>query len=63
LSSTDRIVALGKKYDNPQHQAQRKMRMKQLQSMVEVEAVEEDNEIVLKYVILSLFHGCDDGGL
>jgi ATPase subunit of ABC transporter with duplicated ATPase domains len=38
----------GKKYDNPAHQAQRKMKMKQLESLMEVEAVEEDSELVLR---------------
>jgi ATP-binding cassette subfamily F protein 3 len=36
----------GKKYDNPQHQAQRKMKMKQLEQLEEVEAIEEDGEVV-----------------
>jgi ATP-binding cassette subfamily F protein 3 len=36
----------GKKFDTPQHQAQRKMKMKQLEALVEVEAVEEDAETV-----------------
>lgn len=37
----------GKKYDNPAHQAQRKMKQKQLQALTEVEEVEEDSELVL----------------
>ena len=37
----------GKKYDNPAHQAQRKMKVKQLQALVEVEDVEEESELVL----------------
>ncbi len=35
----------GKKYDNPAHQAQRKMKMKQLEALVEVENVESEAEI------------------
>jgi len=38
----------GKKYDNPAHQAQRKMKMKQLQALVEVEEVEEEADLVLQ---------------
>lgn len=34
----------GKKYDNPAHQSQRKMKIRQLEVMVEVEAVEEEIE-------------------
>jgi len=35
----------GKKYDNPSHQAQRKMKMKQLEEMEEIEDVEQDPEL------------------
>ena len=35
----------GKKYDNPAHQAQRKMKLKQLEAMAEVEDVEEDSGV------------------
>lgn len=41
------IAREGKKYDNPAHQAQRKMKVKQLESMIEVEMVEEDSEVVI----------------
>ena len=37
----------GKKYDNPAHQSQRKMKLKQLEALVEVENVEEDSELVM----------------
>lgn len=37
----------GKKYDNPAHQSQRKMKLKQLEALVEVESVEEDSELVM----------------
>ncbi len=39
----------GKKYDNPAHQAQRKMKMKQLEKMIEVEKVETESELILKF--------------
>ena len=38
----------GKKYDNPSHQSQRKMKMKQLAALQEVHVAEEDSELVLK---------------
>jgi ATPase subunit of ABC transporter with duplicated ATPase domains len=38
----------GKKYDTPQHQAQRKMKMKQLEKLIEVENVEEDSDMHLR---------------
>lgn len=38
----------GKKYDNPSHQSQRRMKIKQLESLVEIEAVEEDADVVLR---------------
>ena len=37
----------GRKYDNPAHQSQRKMKLKQLEALVEVESVEEDGELVM----------------
>jgi ATPase subunit of ABC transporter with duplicated ATPase domains len=39
----------GKKFDNPAHQSQRKMRMKQLETLMEVEEVEEDSELVMTF--------------
>lgn len=39
----------GKKYDNPQHQSQRKMKMKQLEKLTEVEKIEEETELILKF--------------
>lgn len=48
----------GKKYDNPAHQAQRKMKMKQLASLEEVEVQEDDAELVLR---LPSPHGNFDG--
>ncbi len=39
----------GKKYDNPAHQAQRKMKMKQLEKLIEVEKYEPEAELVLKF--------------
>ena len=39
----------GKKYDNPAHQSQRKMKLKQLEAMVEVEGVEVDSELVMHF--------------
>jgi ATPase subunit of ABC transporter with duplicated ATPase domains len=41
----------GKKYDNPAHQSQRKMKLKQLEALMaaEVEAVEEDAELVMSF--------------
>lgn len=39
----------GKKYDNPAHQSQRKMKMKQLSNLIEVEAVEEESETLLRF--------------
>jgi ATP-binding cassette subfamily F protein 3 len=41
------IARDGKKYDNPAHQSQRKMKIKQLASLVEIESVEEDSELVM----------------
>jgi ATP-binding cassette subfamily F protein 3 len=38
----------GKKYDNPAHQAQKKMKMKQLAALEEVEIQEDDAELVLR---------------
>ena len=38
----------GKKYDNPAHQSQRKMKIKQLESLIEIEEVEEDSTTTLK---------------
>lgn len=50
----------GKKYDNPQHQAQRKMKMKQLEALIEVEAVEEDSETVFNLPTpYAVFDPCD----
>jgi ATP-binding cassette subfamily F protein 3 len=43
------IAREGKKYDNPAHQAQRKMKMKQLEKLIEVEKVEVESELVLKF--------------
>mmetsp|Transcript_9168 Transcript_9168/g.9238 ORF Transcript_9168/g.9238 Transcript_9168/m.9238 type:complete len:786 (+) Transcript_9168:135-2492(+) len=37
----------GKKYDSPAHQAQRKMKMKQLEKMEEIEEIEEDSDVYL----------------
>jgi ATP-binding cassette, subfamily F, member 2 len=37
----------GKKYDNPAHQAQRKMKMKQLEDLDDVEDVEIDPELTI----------------
>lgn len=37
----------GKKYDSPAHQAQRKMKIKQLEKMSEIEEVEEDAELTI----------------
>lgn len=37
----------GKKYDNPAHQSQRKMKMKQLEQLEAVEKVEEETELTL----------------
>lgn len=42
------IAREGKKYDNPAHQAQRKMKVKQLANLVEIEEVEVDSDVVLK---------------
>ena len=42
------IAREGKKYDNPSHQSQRKMKMKQLAALQEVNIAEEDSELVLK---------------
>ena len=41
------IAREGKKYDNPQHQAQRKMKMKQLSALEEVEVQEDEEALVL----------------
>lgn len=43
------IAREGKKYDNPAHQAQRKMKMKQLEKLIEVEKVETESELVLHF--------------
>ncbi len=48
------IAREGKKYDGPAHQAQRKMKMKQLSQLYEVEAVEADPEL---HIRLPLPHG------
>jgi hypothetical protein len=37
----------GRKFDNPAHQSQRKMKMKQLEQLIEVEEVEEESELVI----------------
>jgi len=37
----------GRKFDNPSHQSQRKMKMKQLAAMEEVEEIEDDPEVRL----------------
>jgi len=39
----------GKKCDNPAHQSQRKMKMKQLQALTEVEGVEDESELVMRF--------------
>jgi ATP-binding cassette subfamily F protein 3 len=39
----------GKKYDNPAHQSQRRMKIKQLEGLMEVERVEEDSELVMNF--------------
>jgi len=39
----------GKKYDNPAHQSQRKMKIKQLEALVDVEAIEEDSQLIMKF--------------
>jgi ATPase subunit of ABC transporter with duplicated ATPase domains len=47
----------GKKYDNPAHQSQRKMKLKQLEALIEVEAVEEDRCVYIyeyKYVYVHI---------
>lgn len=46
---TEFIQREGKKYDTPQHQGQRKMKMKQLEKMIEVERLETDAELVLRF--------------
>lgn len=46
---TEFISREGKKYDNPQHQAQRKMKMKQLEKMIEIDMIEDETELVLKF--------------
>ena len=38
----------GKKYDNPAHQAQRKMKMKQLEKIQEIDDIEEDPEVHIR---------------
>jgi ATP-binding cassette, subfamily F, member 3 len=42
------IAREGKKYDNPSHQAQRKMKMKQLAALEPIEVPEDDENLVLK---------------
>lgn len=42
------IAREGKKYDSPAHQAQRRMKMKQLEKLMEVERVEDEAELVLR---------------
>jgi ATPase subunit of ABC transporter with duplicated ATPase domains len=39
----------GKKYDNPAHQSQRKMKIKQLEQLAEVDAVEEEGHLVMHF--------------
>jgi ATPase subunit of ABC transporter with duplicated ATPase domains len=39
----------GKKYDNPAHQAQRNMKKKQLEKLTEVEKLETETELILKF--------------
>lgn len=39
----------GKKYDNPAHQAQRKMKMKQLEKLIEIDMIEDETELILKF--------------
>lgn len=41
------IARDGKKYDSPAHQAQRKMKIKQLEKMAEIEEVEEDADLTI----------------
>ena len=43
------IAREGKKYDNPAHQAQRKMKMKQLAELETVARVEEEPELHLSF--------------
>lgn len=38
----------GKKYDNPSHQSQRRMKIKQLGQLVEVDEVEEDSDVTIR---------------
>jgi ATPase subunit of ABC transporter with duplicated ATPase domains len=38
----------GRKYDNPAHQAQRRMKIKQLEKLVEIEDIEEDSDVTIK---------------
>lgn len=42
------IAREGRKLDNPAHQAQRKMKMKQLEQLQEVDVVEEDSDVVIR---------------
>lgn len=37
----------GRKFDNPAHQAQRRMKLRQLEKLVEVEEVEEESELII----------------
>lgn len=46
---TEFISREGKKYDNPAHQAQRKMKMKQLEKLIEIDLIEDETELVLKF--------------
>ena len=39
----------GRKYDGPAHQSQRKMKMKKLENMEEIELIEDDGEGVLTF--------------
>jgi len=52
------IAREGKKYDNPAHQSQRKMKMKQLSALEDIEVAEDDAELVLT---LPAPHGNFDG--
>lgn len=41
----------GKKYDNPAHQSQRKMKIKQLEKLQEIEKLTQDSELSLKFPV------------
>jgi ATP-binding cassette subfamily F protein 3 len=43
------IARDGKKYDNPAHQSQRKMKQRQLAALCEVEGVEDESELVMRF--------------